>query len=151
MSIDREYVKNKVKQAIEQLPSTGIVIREVFNKYNEKAGYCKVTELTGVLYNNTSTRNLGIAINNTGIQTDTNNKNFIVVYDNNSKIINSTDIIFIDEEIYKVSDPGENLKIYCLMQLEKYEGLKIKDDTVIEEDFIYPLLDLPLDLNLRLG
>ena len=37
------------------------------------------------------------------------------------------------------------------MQLEKYEGLKIEDDTVIEEDFIYPLLDLPLDLNLRLG
>ena len=62
MALDREYIKKKVKQAIEQLPSTGIVVREVFNRYNEKEGYCKVAELTGVLYNNTTNRTLGISM-----------------------------------------------------------------------------------------
>lgn len=151
MALDREYIKNKVKQAIEQLPSTGIVVREFFNRYNEKEGYCKVAELTGVLYNNTTNRSFGISIDISGVNVDTNNKNYMVVYDDNSKVIKATDIIFIDNEVYKVSDPGENLKIYCLIKLEKYEGLRKEGDTIIENDNVYPLLSLPLDFNLRFG
>ena len=82
---------------------------------------------------------------------DTNNKNYMVVYDDNSKVIKATDTIFIDNEVYKVSDPGENLKIYCLMKLEQYEGLRIEGDTIIECDNIYTLLTLPLDSDLRFG
>lgn len=151
MALDREYIKSKVKQAIEQLPSTSMVIREVMNKYNEKAGYCKVAEMIGVLYSNTTSRTFGINIDTAGVDIATNNKNYLVVYDDNSKNIKATDIIFIDDKLYKVNNTGENLEIYCLMQLENFEGLKIEGDTVIEDDLIYPLLDLPLDLNLRLG
>lgn len=151
MALDREYIKKKVKQAIEQLPSTGIVIREVFNRYNEKVGYCIVSELTGVIYSSSSYKNYGISIDNSGVNTETSNKNYMVVYDENSKVVKSTDIIFVEEDLFKVTDPGENLKIYCLMQLEKYEGLRKEGDTIIENDNVYPLLSLPLDLNLRFG
>ena len=148
MAINREYIKSKVRMAIEQLPSAGIVVREVYNKHHEKTGYCTVAELRGVLYNNSSSRDLGISINNNGVNTDTNNKNFLVVYDEKSKEIRDTDIIFVDGEVYKVSDLGENLQIYCLMQLKEHHTLKIDGDTVIEDDNIYPLFNLPLELNL---
>lgn len=151
VSIDREYIKKKVKQAIEQLPSSGIVVREVINKYNEKVGYCRVSNLTGVLYNNTTNRTFGIKLEDIGVDSDSNNKNYMVVYDESSKVVKLTDIIFIDNTVYKVSDPGENLKIYCLMKLEEYHTLRIEGDNVIEDDLIYPLMDLPLHLDLRFG
>lgn len=143
MAVDREYLKKKVKQGIEQLPSKGIVVREALNEYNEKEGYYKVAELTGILYNNTTNRSFDININNSGINIDTNNKNFMVVYDDNSKLIKATDIIFIDNESFKVNELGENLKIYCLMQLTKNEGLRLEGDSIIEDDIVYPLLTLP--------
>ncbi len=113
------------------------------NKYNEKEGYFKVAELSGVLYNNTTNRSFDISINNSGVDIDTNDKNFMVVYDDNSKVIQATDIIFIDNESFKVNELGENLKIYCLMQLTKNEGLKLEGDNIIFNDIVYPLLTLP--------
>ena len=119
MPLSREYLREKVKQAIKQLPSTGIVVREALNKYNEKEGYFKVAELSGVLYNNTTNRSFDISINNSGVDIDTNDKSF------------------------KVNELGENLKIYCLMQLTKNEGLKLEGDNIIFNDIVYPLLTLP--------
>lgn len=143
MAIDREYLKKKVNQGIEQLPSQGIVVREALNEYNEKEGYYKVAELTGILYSNTTNRSFDININNSGVNFDTNDKNFMVVYDDNSKSIDVTDIIFIDNESFKVNDLGENLKIYCLMRLIKHKGLRLEGDNIIEDDIIYPLLTVP--------
>ena len=142
--INREYVKKKVAEAIEQLPSEAIVIREVNNRYKEKAGYCNVANLRGVLYNNSSQKTFGISLSDTGVSTSSNNKNYLVVYDEVSEVVKATDIISIEGKVYKVADPGENLKIFCLMQLEEYDRLKIADNTVIEDESIYPLLQLPL-------
>ena len=52
--LNKEYIKLKVKQAIELMPSNGVVYREILNKIGEKAGYRKVIELRGVLYSNES-------------------------------------------------------------------------------------------------
>ena len=36
MAINKDYVKKKVAQAIKQMPSVGIVVREKYSKYKVK-------------------------------------------------------------------------------------------------------------------
>ena len=52
------------------------------------------------------------------------------------------------DKCYKIIDPGENLEIYCLIQLNKHYLIK-NQDTIIDNDEIYPLMELPLDLDLK--
>ena len=64
--LNKEYIKLKVKQAIELMPSNGVVYREILNKIGEKAGYRKVIELRGVLYSNESNSKINITLNDKG-------------------------------------------------------------------------------------
>lgn len=148
MALSKEYLREKVKQAIKQMPSAGYVVREVLNNYNEKAGYCIVGELEGIFYSKSTTRNLGITIDNAGINIEQADKNYLVDFNDISKNIRTTDFIFIDNKCYKIIDPGENLEVYCLIQLNKHHLIK-NQDTIIDNDEIYPLMELPLDLDLR--
>lgn len=145
MSINREHIKNKVIDAIDQLPSEGVVLREVLNKFKEKEGYCIVANLKGVLYSETNNKT-DIILNNNGVNLNKENKKYLIVFDEEAEKLKQTDIIFIDNLCYKISDIGENLKIYCEMKLEKYEGLKMGNNIIIEDDCIYEIITLPLDL-----
>ena len=64
--LNKEYIKLKVKQAIELMPSNGVVYREILNKIGEKEGYIKVTDLRGVLYTNESSAKIDIALDDKG-------------------------------------------------------------------------------------
>ena len=145
MSINREHIKNKVIDAIDQLPSEGLVLREVLNKFKEKEGYCIVANLKGILYSETNNK-IDIILNNNGVNLNKENKKYLIVFDEEAEKLKQTDIIFIDNLCYKISDIGENLKIYCEMKLEKYEGLKMGNNIIIEDDCIYEIITLPLDL-----
>lgn len=145
MSINREHIKNKVIDAIDQLPSKGVVLREVLNKFKEKEGYCIVANLKGVLYSETNNKT-DIILNNNGVNLNKENKKYLIVFDEEAEKLKQTDIIFIDNLCYKISDIGENLKIYCEMKLEKHEGLKMGNNIIIEDDCIYEIITLPLDL-----
>lgn len=145
MSINREHIKNKVIDAIDQLPSKGVVLREVLNTFKEKEGYCIVANLKGVLYSETNNKT-DIILNNNGVNLNKENKKYLIVFDEEAEKLKQTDIIFIDNLCYKISDIGENLKIYCEMKLEKYEGLKMGNNIIIEDDCIYEIITLPLDL-----
>lgn len=145
MSINREHIKNKVIDAIDQLPSEGVVLREVLNKFKEKEGYCIVANLKGVLYSETNNKT-DIILNNNGVNLNKENKKYLIVFDEEAEKLKQTDIIFIDNLCYKISDIGENLKIYCEMKLEKHEGLKMGNNIIIEDDCIYEIITLPLDL-----
>ena len=145
MSINREHIKNKVIDAIDQLPSEGVVLREVLNKFKEKEGYCIVANLKGVLYSETNNKT-DIILNNNGVNLNKENKKYLIVFDEEAEKLKQTDIIFIDNLCYKISDIGENLKIYCEMKLEKHEGLKMGNNIIIDDDCIYEIITLPLDL-----
>lgn len=145
MSINREHIKNKVIDAIDQLPSEGVVLREVLNKFKEKEGYCIVANLKGVLYSETNNKT-DIILNNNGVNLNKENKKYLIVFDEEAEKLKQTDIIFIDNLCYKISDIGENLKIYCEMKLEKHEGLKMGNNIIIEDECIYEIITLPLDL-----
>ena len=146
MSINREHIKNKVIDAIDQLPSKGVVLREVLNKFKEKEGYCIVANLKGVLYSETNNKTVNIILNNNGVNLNKENKKYLIVFDEEAEKLKQTDIIFIDNLCYKISDIGENLKIYCEMKLEEYEGLKMDNNIIIEGECIYKIITLPFDL-----
>ena len=59
--LDKEYLKSKVVEGINLMPSKCIVVREFNNNYGEKEGYIKVCKLTGIIYNNTNNKNISIS------------------------------------------------------------------------------------------
>ena len=119
MAINKDYVKKKVAQAIKQMPSVGIVVREKYSEYKELEAYSKICEIEGVLYSDESNAKSTIELTNNGLELPKSYKNFIAVYNEKTAAIEQKDYIFIDDICYKVIDPGENMKIYCLMKLEK--------------------------------
>ena len=146
--IDREVVKRKVSQAIKQLPSIGIVYREQFNRYNEKEGYRKVTELIGVLYAPNSSATKTIVIKDNGKVLNDTTKNYLIVHDENSKKVLQTDILYVDEKFYIINDLGENMQIYNEMKIEEIENVKFVDGYISNEKGLYMVLDNEFDIKL---
>ena len=141
--INREYIKTKVIQAIEQLPSAGVIYREIPNKIGEKAGYRKVKELRGVLYSNESNRDINISLTDKGQKLTKPSKNYLVVYETEVK---QTDFIYVDGNFYKITDLGENMQIYNLMRLEEVQGLVLDGETIIENNYIWNIFDIDVDV-----
>lgn len=149
MAINRDYIISKVKQAIEQLPYTGLVVRENINKYNEKVGYNKVTELTGLFYTEESKKTISVSLQDKGEILPTTSKNYLIPYDENSIKLKQTDLIFIDGKAYKINDSGENLKMYFLMQVEEVQGITLKDNLVQENNYIYEITEIDNEYNIK--
>lgn len=140
MAINKDYVKKKVAQAIKQMPSVGIVVREKYSKYKELESYSKICEIEGVLYSDESNTKSTIELTNNGLELPKSYKNFIAVYNEKTAAIEQKDYIFIDDICYKVIDPGENMKIYCLMKLEKQDGMSIKDLIITKNNSEYEVV-----------
>ena len=141
--LNKEYIKLKVKQAIELMPSNGVVYREILNKIGEKAGYRKVIELRGVLYSNESNSKINITLNDKGELLNKPYKNYLLVYTDQVK---QTDLIYVEDKFYKITDLGENMKIYNQMKLEEVQGLKLNGDNIIENNEIWDIYDIEEDV-----
>ena len=137
--LNKEYIKLKVKQAIELMPSDGFVYREILNKIGEKEGYIKVTDLRGVLYSNESSTKLNIVLDDKGELLNKPYKNYLLVYTDK---VQQTDLIYVEDKFYKITDLGENMKIYNQMKLEEVQGLELIGDNIIENNEIWDIYDI---------
>ena len=141
--LNKEYIKLKVKQAIELMPSNGVVYREILNKIGEKAGYRKVIELRGVLYSNESNSKINITLNDKGELLNKPYKNYLLVYTDK---VQQTDLIYVENKFYKINDLGENMKIYNQMRLEEVQGLDFDGGNIIENNEIWDIFDIEEDV-----
>ena len=137
--LNKEYIKLKVKQAIELMPSDGVVYREILNKIGEKEGYIKVTDLRGVLYTNESSAKIDIVLDDKGELLNKPYKNYLLVYTDK---VQQTDLIYVEDKFYKITDLGENMKIYNQMKLEEVQGLELNGDNIIENNEIWDIYDI---------
>ena len=137
--LNKEYIKLKVKQAIELMPSDGFVYREILNKIGEKEGYIKVTDLRGVLYTDESSAKINIALDDKGELLNKPYKNYLLVYTDK---VQQTDLIYVEDKFYKIIDLGENMKIYNQMKLEEVQGLELNGDNIIENNEIWDIYDI---------
>ena len=141
--LNKESIKLKVVQAIELMPSDGVVYREIPNKIGEKAGYKKVIELRGILYSNESNSKINITLNDKGELLNKPYKNYLLVYTDQVK---QTDLIYVEDKFYKITDLGENMKIYNQMRLEEVQGLDFDGDNIIENNEIWTIFDIEEDV-----
>ena len=141
MGINREYIISKIKRAIEELPSNGLILREVTNKFHEKEGYKKIADTRGLLYSEENNKTITISLQDKGQLLSTTSKKYLIPYDENSQNAQKTDLIFVEDKVYKINDLGENLKMYFLMQLEEVEGLRLLDNKIIENGSTYDILE----------
>ena len=141
--LNKESIKLKVAQAIELMPSDGVVYREILNKIGEKAGYRKVIELRGILYSNESNSKINITLNDKGELLNKPYKNYLLVYTDQVK---QTDLIYVEDKFYKITDLGENMKIYNQMRLEEVQGLELNGDNIIENNEIWTIFDIEEDV-----
>ena len=141
--LNKEYIKLKVKQAIELMPSNGVVYREILNKIGEKEGYIKVTDLRGVLYSNESNSKINITLNDKGELLNKPYKNYLLVYTDK---VQQTDLIYVEDKFYKIADLGENMKIYNQMRLEEVQGLDFDGGNIIENNEIWDIFDIEEDV-----
>lgn len=142
-ALNKNELINIVKESIELMPSDGVVYREIPNKIGEKAGYRKVIELRGVLYSNESNSKINITLNDKGELLNKPYKNYLLVYTDQVK---QTDLIYVEDKFYKITDLGENMKIYNQMRLEEVQGLDFDGGNIIENNEIWDIYDIEEDV-----
>ena len=142
-ALNKNELINIVKESIELMPSNGVVYREILNKIGEKAGYRKVTDLRGVLYSNESSAKLSITLDDKGELLNKPYKNYLLVYTDQVK---QTDLIYVEDKFYKITDLGENMKIYNQMKLEEVQGLDFDGSNIIENNEIWDIFDIEEDV-----
>ena len=142
-ALNKNELINIVKESIELMPSNGVVYREILNKIGEKAGYRKVIELRGVLYSNESNSKINITLNDKGELLNKPYKNYLLVYTDQVK---QTDLIYVEDKFYKITDLGENMKIYNQMRLEEVQGLDFDGGNIIENNEIWDIYDIEEDV-----
>ena len=142
-ALNKNELINIVKESIELMPSDGVVYREILNKIGEKAGYRKVIELRGVLYSNESNSKINITLNDKGELLNKPYKNYLLVYTDK---VQQTDLIYVEDKFYKITDLGENMKIYNQMRLEEVQGLDFDGGNIIENNEIWTIFDIEEDV-----
>ena len=142
-ALNKNELINIVKESIELMPSNGVVYREILNKIGEKAGYRKVIELRGVLYTDESSAKIDIALDDKGELLNKPYKNYLLVYTDQVK---QTDLIYVEDKFYKITDLGENMKIYNQMKLEEVQGLDFDGGNIIENNEIWDIYDIEEDV-----
>ena len=142
-ALNKNELINIVKESIELMPSDGVVYREILNKIGEKAGYRKVIELRGVLYTDESNSKINITLNDKGELLNKPYKNYLLVYTDK---VQQTDLIYVEDKFYKITDLGENMKIYNQMRLEEVQGLDFYGDNIIENNEIWRIFDIEEDV-----
>ena len=118
--IDRTSIKAKVSQAIKQLPTIGIVYRDKKDIYNSRLGLEEITTLEGLFYTEERSSLKDINLTTPAMLPPKKHKNFLTVYNEETLKVKQGDLIKIDGEFFRIDDVGENLQIYCLMDLVRH-------------------------------
>lgn len=124
MSIDKQYLRAKVSEAIKQMPYDVVIYREKLNAYKEPEGYIKVTELVGILYKD-SDRNIQVNLSDKGEVILPKNKKFLVDYNDKSILVQEGDFLFSVNQCWKILSPGEEFEIYFEMVVEEHEWFEV--------------------------
>ena len=119
--IDRTSIRAKVSQAIKQLPTVGIVYRDKKDIYNSRLGLEEITTLEGLFYTEERSSLKDINLTTPAMLPPKKHKNFLTVYNEETLKVKQGDLIKIDGEFFRIDDVGENLQIYCLMDLVKHD------------------------------
>lgn len=119
--IDRENIRVKVKQAIKLLPTIGIVYRDKKDIYNSRLGLEEITTLEGLFYTEERSSLKDINLTTPAMLPPKKHKNFLTVYNEETLKVKQGDLIKIDGEFFRIDDVGENLQIYCLMDLVRHD------------------------------
>ena len=119
--IDRENIRVKVKQAIKLLPTIGRVYRDKKDIYNSRLGLEEITTLEGLFYTEERSSLKDINLTTPAMLPPKKHKNFLTVYNEETLKVKQGDLIKIDGEFFRIDDVGENLQIYCLMDLVKHD------------------------------
>jgi hypothetical protein len=118
--IDRENIRVKVKQAIKMLPTIGIVYRDKKDIYNSRLGLEEITTLEGLFYTEERSSLKDINLTTPAMLPPKKHKNFLTIYNEETLKVQQGDLIKIDGEFFRIDDVGENLQIYCLMDLVRH-------------------------------
>ncbi len=118
--INREAIKAQISLAIKQLPSIGIVYRDSKDKYHSRVDLEEITILEGLFYTEERSSLKDINITTPAQLPPKKHKNFLTVYDEDSMKVQQGDLIEIEGEFFRVDDVGENLQMYCLMDLVRF-------------------------------
>ncbi len=124
MSIDKQYLRAKISEAIKQMPYDVVIYREKLNAYKEPEGYIKVTELVGILYKN-SDRNIQVNLSDKGEVILPKNKKFLVDYNDKSILVQEGDFLFWGNKCWKILSLGEEFEIYFEMVVEEHEWFEV--------------------------
>lgn len=118
--INREAIKAQISLAIKQLPSIGIVYRDSKDKYHSRVDLEEIAILEGLFYTEERSSLKDINITTPAQLPPKKHKNFLTVYDEDSMKVQQGDLIEIEGEFFRVDDVGENLQMYCLMDLVRF-------------------------------
>ncbi len=119
--IDRESIKAKISLAIKQLPTIGIVYREREDQYHSRVDLEEITTLEGLFYTEERSSLKDITISNTGQIPPKKRKTFLTVYNEESAKVQVDDLIKLEGNFFRIVDAGEDLQIYCSMELVKFD------------------------------
>ncbi len=124
MSINKEYLRKKVVQAIEQMPYEVTIYRQNLNAYREITGYIKVISLVGILYTDSKNK-AEVSLSDKGEVDTPTTKNFLVDYNDNSILVKKDDFLFYKNQCWKVMSQGEEFEVYFEMVVEEHEWIEV--------------------------
>ena len=140
VSLDKEYLRNQVRNSISLMASTGKVIREIKDNYGETAyygevtDYGEVTELSGLLYSSNGSYENKSLYKDKGIVDCQLEKFFLLDYSDNSKKLKSHDLIFFENgQAFEVTFIDENFEIYFQANLIQ-SNLKYESGFIVDND-----------------
>ena len=119
--MDKASIRAVVARSIKQMPSQGIVYRNIYDEYNSKIGLEEISILEGLFYSEESSSLKDFILEEAGTSLPKVRKNFLTAYSDDSAKVKQGDYIQVDGEYFRIVDVGENMQIYCLMRLIKLD------------------------------
>ncbi len=119
--MDKASIRAVVARSIKQMPSQGIVYRNIYDEYNSKIGLEEISILEGLFYSEESSSLKDFILEEAGTSLPKVRKNFLTAYSDDSAKVKQGDYIQVDGEYFRIVDVGENMQIYCLMRLIKHD------------------------------
>ncbi|UZQ49109.1 hypothetical protein [Clostridium kluyveri] len=122
--ISKFRMRNVVKRAIQQLPTTVIIKRKQVDKYHQETGeYDEIATLMGVLYKNDTSNSLFFNMGTNNFTQQPSLIYFLCDWSEDSIKVKALDILETqDQDIqqtFEIQDPGSNMEIYLNMQLKE--------------------------------
>lgn len=122
--ISKFRMRNVVKRAIQQLPTTVIIKRKQVDKYHQETGeYDEIATLIGVLYKNDTSNSLFFNMGTNNFTQQPSLIYFLCDWNEDSIKVKALDILETqDQDIqqtFEIQDPGTNMEIYLNMQLKE--------------------------------